>query len=192
MRSGCDRQLRSTGDTSIVLPVALPCASRPPWIAGPCSERYLAVGGRLGWVSSGVVTVCYVCAGMGYGVLVILVKKEYDIPACLSVFSAMCHLLCVPSLSPRLSIRGAAVRVVAHAKMSGSSFWGTVVKPGKTGTPLRTKASQLTMVLKQVRPPSLTGHPCRVPCSSRFVHLCRQHSCLRASPTASPACCQYR
>ena len=34
--------------------------------------------------------------------------------------------------------------------MSGSSFWGTVVKPGKAGTPLRTKASQLTMVLKQV------------------------------------------
>ena len=36
------------------------------------------------------------------------------------------------------------------ATMSGSSFWGTVVKPGKNGTPLRTKASQLTMVLKQV------------------------------------------
>ena len=36
------------------------------------------------------------------------------------------------------------------APMSGSSFWGTVVKPGKAGTPLRTKASQLTMVLKQV------------------------------------------
>eukprot|EP00964_Phaeocystis_antarctica_P037638 scaffold21508_cov61-Phaeocystis_antarctica.AAC.1 len=35
------------------------------------------------------------------------------------------------------------------ATMSGSSFWGTVVKPGKNGTPLRTKASQLTMVLKQ-------------------------------------------
>tara|TARA_B110001452_G_scaffold165759_1_gene138342 strand:+ start:246 stop:380 length:135 start_codon:yes stop_codon:yes gene_type:complete len=34
--------------------------------------------------------------------------------------------------------------------MSGSSFWGTVVKPGKQPTPLRTKASQLTMVLKQV------------------------------------------
>ena len=50
--------------------------------------------------------------------------------------------------------------------MSGSSFWGTVVKPGKNGTPLRTKASQLTMVLKQVRPLSLTGQPYSAPCSS--------------------------
>ena len=38
----------------------------------------------------------------------------------------------------------------AARPMSGSSFWGTIVKPGKNGTPLRTKASQLTMVLKQV------------------------------------------
>ena len=46
--------------------------------------------------------------------------------------------------------------------MSGSSFWGTVIKPGKQPTPLRTKESQLTMVLKQVctaHAPPLAAHP---------------------------------
>lgn len=45
--------------------------------------------------------------------------------------------------------------------MSGSSFWGTVVKPGKSGTPLRTKASQLTMVLKQAS--TFTNWPAPLP-----------------------------
>ena len=75
----------------------------------------------------------------GVWVLVILVKSEwYEIKE--KFFPSF------PPLRPSAVPSGS----IAHAKMSGSSFWGTVVKPGKTGTPLRTKASQLTMVLKQV------------------------------------------
>ena len=102
---------------------------------------------------------------------------------CLSLANSKGSLFSTPPGRPSAVPSGS----IAHAKMSGSSFWGTVVKPGKTGTPLRTKASQLTMVLKQVRPPSRTGQPCRVPCSSRFCAPVQAALVPEGKPNGEPS-----